>query len=92
MTNEEIWDGWCGNASPTSEDGHFESIDDVRGYVAARISDWADEPLTSDYDDDGNEIKRYISDMTTEEIETVVNGIWNYYTDAQRWRDRNIGG
>jgi len=83
MTNSEIWEGWCGNASPTSDEGHFEDIDDVRSYVADRMRDWANETISPDIDDDGNETERTVSDMTNDEIEAVVNGIWSYFQDNQ---------
>jgi hypothetical protein len=83
MTNSEIWDGWCGNASPKSDEGHFDSIEDVRAYVADRMQDWGNESLTPDIDDDGNETERTVSDMTEDEIEAVVNGIWGYFQDNQ---------
>jgi hypothetical protein len=72
MSDSEIWDGWCGNASPKSDEGHFASIDEVRDYIADRMRDWANESL----DDD-----RVISEMTSEEIESVVNGVWDYFQD-----------
>lgn len=70
MTNEEIWDGWCGSAMPTSDEGHFTSLDDAIDYVRDRVADWGNEPL----DDEG----RVIADMTEEEIRTVARSIYAY--------------
>jgi hypothetical protein len=83
MTDSEIWEGWCGNTHPKSAEGHFESIDDVRSYVDDRMSDWANEVLGTETDDDGNETERFISDMTPDEIEAVVGSIWNYFQNNQ---------
>ena len=83
QTPSEIWEGWCGNASPTSDEGHFENIDEVETYVADRMRDWANESLSPSIDDDGNETERFVSDMTEDEITDVVNGIWTYYQNHQ---------
>jgi hypothetical protein len=47
------------------------------------MQDWGNESLTPDIDDDGNETERTVSDMTEDEIEAVVNGIWEYFQDNQ---------
>jgi len=74
MNAEEIWEGWCGNAAPGSNEGTFLDMADAVDYVRDRISDWRNEPLETD----GDEITRYISDMTETEINYVARMILHY--------------
>ena len=74
MNAEEIWEGWCGNAAPGSNEGTFLDMADAVDYVRDRISDWRNEPLETD----GDEITRYISDMTEKEINYVARMILHY--------------
>ena len=74
MTPSEIWDGWCGSASPKSDEGHFDDLADAIAYVRDRMSDWHNEPL----DDD-----RVIGDMTEKEIESVAQKIL-FYSQSNR--------
>ena len=77
MSQSEIWDGWCGSASPSSDEGHFDSLEDAISYVRDRISDWGNEPLEVE---DGKPT-RYISDMTEDEIQLVAEAIIAYFED-----------
>ena len=74
MNAEEIWEGWCGNAAPGSDEGTFLDMDDAVAYVRDRISDWGNEALETL----GDEITRYISDMTEDEINYVARMILHY--------------
>ena len=76
MNAEEIWEGWCGNAAPGSDEGTFLDMDDAVDYVRDRISDWGNEALETD--PSGDEITRYISDMTETEINYVARMILHY--------------
>ena len=76
MNAEEIWEGWCGNAAPDSEEGTFLDMDDAVDYVRDRISDWGN--LALETDPSGDEITRYISDMTENEINYVARMILHY--------------
>ena len=69
MTNMEIWDGWCGSASPHSPEGQFVDFDDALAYVRDRQRDWAAEPADND---------RTIGDLTDAEIEFIAHAILNY--------------
>ena len=76
MNTEEIWEGWCGNAAPGSDEGTFLDIGDAVAYVRDRISDWRNEALETD--SSGDEITRYISDMTEKEINYAARMILQY--------------
>ena len=76
MNAEEIWEGWCGNAAPGSDEGTFLDMDDAVDYVRDRISDWGN--LALETDSSGEEITRYISDMTENEINYVARMILHY--------------
>ena len=96
MNAEEIWEGWCGNAAPGSDEGTFLDMADAVDYVRNRIGDWRNEPLETD----GDEITRYISDMTETEINYVARMILQYSKedcmqkegelDAQEAYERNV--
>ena len=81
MNAEEIWEGWCGNAAPDSEEGTFLDMDDAVDYVRDRIRDWGN--LALETDPSGDEITRYISDMTETEINYVARMIL-YYSKKER--------
>ena len=76
MNAEEIWEGWLGNTTPGSSEGTFLDMDDAIDYVKDRISDWGNEALETD--PSGDEITRYISDMTETEINYVARMILHY--------------
>ena len=84
MTNSEIWDGWCGSASPLSDEGSFATIVEALDYVHDRQADWASEEYETVEDDDGNETVRHISDMTEDETQEVARAILQYHDDAVR--------
>ena len=74
MNAEEIWEGWCGNAAPDSDEGTFLDMDDAVAYVRDRMHDWGNEALETL----GDEITRYISDMTETEINYAARMILQY--------------
>lgn len=74
MTNSEIWDGWCGSASPSSDEGTFTDLDDAIAYVRDRVRDWGNEPAEMEND----EVTRYISDLTENEIIHIAKAILAY--------------